>query len=983
MAFMTQATGLLYVCFFCSGLSGLVYQVVWVRMFGNVFGNTVYSASVVVAVFMLGLGAGSYVVGRWADRRYAARPESLLRVFAAFEGTIAALGLALAIVLPNLGDITALFSSYSRDAQGWFVLSTASHAARTAVAIVLLTPITLLMGGTLTLLIRFLVRADLALGRRRIAVLYSVNTAGAAAGALLADFALVPLVGLMGTQLAALVFNLCAAAGAYSLSRRVLVSVTVAASRPRVAVDAPRGSDSPALVVLTALALALSGFAAMGFEILWFRHFTLLLGGFRAVFSLLLTVILAGIAAGSLLGSLLLRHGNPARWLIAAQALFAAASLAGLAAGNAGSLREAIETAAATAGAGAARPDAAAELWFNLAPILIGVAFPALLMGFAYPLANAMIQRAEYSVGRRAGVLYLANTAGAVCGSLLAGFVMLPTFGIQSSATILAAVAALVVVPVSLATTPRPTQWIAGSTLVALTSLAAWSLLPANYVIARTLVVPPESGKVVTLSEGISEVIAVADSPGAGRTLFTNGHPMSSTDPLAQRYMRALAHIPLLSMPRPERVLVIGFGVGNTAHAATLHPTVQRVDIVDLSRHVLDHAGHFSETNGGVLAHPRVAVHVNDGRQHLQMDDGASYDLITLEPPPIVHAGVGALYSREFYRLARARLKPGGLVSQWIPVYQVPQDTALGMIRAFLDVFPASVLLSGSQSNLLLVGANGPQITLDPERVRAVLSDVPAVRDDLQRVDLGTLREIVATFVGSAETMTEATRMASAVTDDRPMQEYGVRSLLNFGEAAPSGVIDLTQAGAWCPACFVEGRPVEGLQGLETHFALLARAYATTPDEIARTRALATDGRRRIAGSWYLGATVPESADVHNILGSAHASEGRLDQAIDEFRLAVRVEPQSPEAHWNLGTALRESGRYPEAVTALSEAVRLAPQSARALNDLGIAFALQGRLDEAIERFEQALRAEPGFGEAQRNLATARRQQEQRAAVPR
>ena len=177
----SSITGLLYLCFFCSGLSGLVYQVVWVRMFGNVFGNTIYSASLVVAVFMLGLGAGSYLVGTWADRRYAVRPESLLRVFAWFEVGIAAIGLAIAAVLPHLGEVMALLSSYSRDANGWYVLSATSHAVRTGVAIVLLTPITLMMGGTLTLLIRFLVRTDLMVGRQRIAVLYGVNTAGAAA----------------------------------------------------------------------------------------------------------------------------------------------------------------------------------------------------------------------------------------------------------------------------------------------------------------------------------------------------------------------------------------------------------------------------------------------------------------------------------------------------------------------------------------------------------------------------------------------------------------------------------------------------------------------------------------------------------------------------------------------------------------------------------------------------------------------------------
>ena len=163
-------TGLLYLLFFISGVSGLIYQVDVVRVFGNVFGNTVHSAALVVAIFMLGLGAGSYIVGAWADRRYAARPDSLLRAYGVFELLIAAMGLAIAAVLPHLGEISASISSYTREPSGWYALSTSSYVARAAVAVILLTPITLLMGGTLTLLIRHLVRRDLVTGSWRIAV---------------------------------------------------------------------------------------------------------------------------------------------------------------------------------------------------------------------------------------------------------------------------------------------------------------------------------------------------------------------------------------------------------------------------------------------------------------------------------------------------------------------------------------------------------------------------------------------------------------------------------------------------------------------------------------------------------------------------------------------------------------------------------------------------------------------------------------------
>src|SRR5687767_4756172 len=186
--------------------------------------------------------------------------------------------------------------------------------------------------------------------------------------------------------------------------------------------------------------------------------------------------------------------------------------------------------------------------------------------------------------------------------------------------------------------------------------------------------------------------------------------------------MRALAHIPLLSIERPETVLVIGFGVGNTTHAATLHPSVQRVELADLSRDILVHAAYFDEGNKGVLDDPKVVVHINDGRQHLQMQPESAYDLIVLEPPPIAYAGVSALYSREFYELARTRLEPNGYISQWLPTYQVPSEIALAMVRAFVDVFPQSVLLSGAGSDLLLLGVNGPRIEIDPAAVATALS---------------------------------------------------------------------------------------------------------------------------------------------------------------------------------------------------------------------------------------------------------------------
>jgi spermidine synthase len=935
-------TPLLYLCFFLSGISGLVYQVVWVREFGHAFGNTLHSASLIVAIFMLGLGAGGYAIGQWADRRYATGADSLLRAYAWIELAIAGLGLVVSLLLPQLDAIVAASSAYARGADGWYALTPLSYLSRGMIATLLLAPITVLMGGTLTLLIRYAVRAELAASGWNVSLLYGVNTAGAAAGAFLTDFYLVPAAGLLVTQLVAVALNLLAGGGAWLLSRRRVVWRGMTAPRhagrkgaPRIAVTLPAPPvASP--VAWTSAALALSGFAALGLEILWLRHMTLLLGGFRAVFSLLITVMLIGLGLGALLGGWADRRvGRPAVTLMGVQGLFVVTALLGLGAADARSL-----DASAAPGAGAL-----ADVWFNVRPMLLEVGLPALLAGFTYPLANALVQRSEAAVGRRAGVLYLANTAGAVAGSLVTGYLLLPLFGMQGAAAVLAFAGALAIVPLIL----YSREFTAGGAAagVAVAALAAWFALPADHMLGRALVPQTRSAqpeRTLVISEGATELIQVVEIPGLGRGLVTNGHAMASTAPLDQRYMRALAHIPLLTSERPERVLVIGFGVGNSTHAATLHPTVQRVEVADLSRHILEHASYFRDANRDVLSNGKVSVYINDGRQHLLMADAAAYDLITLEPPPIAYAGVGALYSREFYELARTRLTTGGHISQWLPAYQVPAESSLAMIRAFIDAFPQAVLLSGNGPELMLLGTTGPALTVDPDRLAAsLLLAPPPLSQDLARIDLGSPREIIGAFVGSGATLRNATLESAPATDDRPLQEYGVRSRLGAdASGVPASIFDLGQISSWCPRCFEGGDTAPAANGLDLYLALMEEAYGTSPASVASAAAARRGGT--VMGSRYLASVLPELAEVRRVVGLAKSREG---------------------------AELLALGELAGAVTVLREAVRLAPESAEAHNDLGVALASSGAVAEAREYFRRAVALQPDFAEARDNLARA------------
>jgi spermidine synthase len=589
----------------------------------------------------------------------------------------------------------------------------------------------------------------------------------------------------------------------------------------------PPAGPSPA-VVLTGAAILLSGFCAMGVELLWFRQFSIVLGSHRAVFSLLLTVILAGIWLGALAGGACQRRfGRPVLLYMITQTAFVVLTIVLLA-------YVAIERVGVATASDLYSASFRHRFLVSagiLQQLLVHVGLPAFLMGFAYPLANANIQDALGHVGRRAGLLYVANSLGAVLGALVTGFVLVPRLGFTGSLTVLAVVGALAVVALAAASGLGRNGYrrlAPGAACLAALGvvIALWLRVPDDRF--RRVGLRPDEA-VLDISEGVNELIAVTEmAGGAGRRLNTNGHSMSGNGAEAQRYMRAFAHLPLLHLEHPTDVLVICFGVGTTLHAASLHPSVERLELADLSRHVVEHAGYFAGSNHGVLADPRTRVFINDGRQHLRMRAEGSYDLITLEPPPIAFAGVSALYSREFYQLARSRLKDGGYMSQWLPAYQLPAEVVLSMVRAFLDVFPNAIILAGERGELILLGANAAGFTIDLEALERRLAQRPAVAADLARVHLGTPTEIIGTFFSSSATLVDATAGVEPVTDDHPIMEYAGSAASCWRTRFPAALIETQSFPTWCPTCVKDGRLAAPLATLGQYLHVLDAYYRSS-----------------------------------------------------------------------------------------------------------------------------------------------------------
>lgn len=761
--------------FAVSGMSGLVHQVIWVRQVSLAFGSTVQSAALVTSTFLGALGLGALLAGRWTRTRAAAQAQ---RGYALVELAIAVLGLALAFALPWLGQGGGVWLGYVSDENGWQVVGPGTVAGRVLVVVALLGPPSALMGATLPLWMRAVVDARQA--GFWVGLLYGANTLGAAVGAVATDLALVPALGLRGTLAVACALNLIAAGGAILLP---------AAGQ---GADANADGAEPMAAGPVAVALFLAGFAAMGLELAWLRFLGGALGPYRSVFSILVAVLLGGQVLGAVLAGVLARRlGRPDLLFALAQATVATLALGGFARFDPEDIVRRqlalIPDLASGADPGLASHGVSAltALW------LVGPA--AVAMGAAFPLGNAMAQSAAKTLGSRGGALYLATTAGNMLGALLVGFVWLPGLGLQGSVMLLGALA--VAAPLALGRRGAPA--LAG--LVAVLAFAGlpaqhllWASFPANRVAREG---------VLAVHEGVEQIVVVTGRAEGPARLWTGGHPMTSTTPHAQRYMRLMAHVPLLMQEAPERVGVICFGVGNTLSAAALHPSVTELHAIDLSRDVLSHATYFEHANGGVLRDPRLTVFVNDGRHHLlAMDVG--YDVLTLEPPPIGHAGIASLYSVGFYEAARERLREGGVISQWLPAYQLPEPVVESLVAAFVEVFPDAALLVGSGRELVLVGSRGATFTL--AAVDRRIGERPQVAADLARIGAPDARQLALGFAGTPEAR------GPALTDDWPWSEY-VQGSHVMETRLPSHLFEPLAVGEWCVDCADDPGLVEAL----------------------------------------------------------------------------------------------------------------------------------------------------------------------------
>lgn len=722
----------------CSGAAALLFETLFFRVAALALGVTQWAAAAVLAGFMLGLGGGAlWVLAR--DHRIT-RPG---RTFLWVEAIAAGSACLLVWLLPQWSALLATLLGTVRDEP---VLL---HSLRMLLAILLFALPAGAMGATLPLWLRAVAGFS---GRGygvRLGVLYGANVAGAVAGALACEFLLIPAHGIPGAALAGLLVSGVAILAAWTCLR-------AAGPGGRAATAPAVGLQPPAALLAVSF---LCGVALLGLEISWFRFLHLYVINSAGTFAVMLACLLGAGALGSLLAAVLLAF-RPAR-----DAEFAV--LFALLAGGA------VVAAYAWFDPAAAGADRYWHVDLRDTALLTArlVCLPALFSGALFTVVGSLLRAGSGSDSATAGAWLASNTVGAVLGSLLAAFVLVPWLGLQRSLQVLAAcylVAAVLLLP---QVAGRWWRWGAmAALLLALVPVVQIPVgLEAMHLARATEKFRARDGSdPVLVRHTASETLQYLQRNFLGAPWYhrqvTDGFSMSSTAPDSRRYMELYAWWPAAAHPQLQSALLVSYGLGTTASALLDVPGLQSLDVVDISPEILETSSIAHEPGHNPLHDPRVQVFIEDGRFYLNAPR-QQYDLVTGEPPPPRARGVVNLYTREYFALVRGALRPGGLFTYWLPVDQMNVPTTRAIIRAFCDVFPDCGLWAGANYNWMLTGSRSGGA---PLRFSAApwQDDTAAAR--LDAVGLEAPGALAATFIADASTLRQWSAGAAPLVDAHP-----------------------------------------------------------------------------------------------------------------------------------------------------------------------------------------------------------------------
>ncbi len=873
---------LIVACFVLSGATSLVLQVVWVRQLIDVFGSSTLAISTVLATFMGGLALGAWAGGKLADHLDGSRPgRDPFLFYGLCEAVVGVAAFAIPLVVGNYRGANAWLWSQFGDSP--LLLS----LARFVLAAGVLSIPTTAMGATLPLLGRHVTRSrdDLGALGQRIGVLYAANTAGAVCGAAAAGFYMIPLFGVRTS-------NAAAACTALGLASTIAAIVLVRARRPAPAADAaprlddvdihldarPEPLDLPRLDRrMAVVAFGVSGAVAMSLEVLWSRALALVIGSSIYSFTLVLVVFLVGIAAGAWLCTrVAARSTDPLRLLARLFVGVAAAVVLthALADDLPAVFLALLETTSLDVGT-----------VLTLHTMLIGMLIlpTSLCLGAVMPIVMRAYVGGLDAVGRDVGRAYAFNTVGAIIGAFGGGFVVLPLLGLETGVRVAAVIDALLALALfSRRWTRRPVGAVlAGLVAIAAVASPAWNASALTAGVFRVHVAKRylEAGDlferpVVFYADGIATTVSVEQ--GKGPILKNNGKVEASTvHDMPTQVMLGLLPV-MLHGGDEQDVFIIGYGSGITVGAVAQAPMARRIDVVELEPEVYTAADRFfSPYNNRPQDDPRVHRFVGDGRNFL-LAGGRKYDVIVSEPSNPWIAGVASLFTREFYRFAKAHLADGGIFCQWAQLYELGPRNVKRIYATFHEAFPYVYAFTPARhsSDTFLIGAMQP-VALDVAALDALIEAHPPLRAELARGELSDAADLVANLIIGPDEIASFTAGAEINTDDNALLEY----------SAPTDLLNAATDNLRLSAdIHAEGWPYG-------HLDQIVSGIDGTTGQLALSRRLLEHGRRREAMAWHQRAVTAGATDAAQTVTTLLGLTRRRSFADPELAVASPEDP--------------------------------------------------------------------------------------------
>jgi spermidine synthase len=754
--------------FFLSGISGLIYEVVWTRKLTLLFGSTTVAISISLAVFMGGLALGAFIWGRRADRMR--RP---LLVYGLLELGI---GLYGALSYRILAAIEPFFFQLQKF---WSLTGAFYHLPQIILISLVLLPPTILMGGTLPVLLRAYHEPSVGLGAR-VGRLYAANTAGAVFGALFSGFFLLPDFGLKYSLFAAAAINILLSLGAIVVSKSwAPLTPLPNANHETKTIPASYQKEGPFFPFpFIAFVVFLSGFCSLFYEVVWSRALSLILGNSTRAFSLMLSSFLLGLALGIILAAFMVRKN----W-VALKHLAIVQGIIGICVFWVGYIIQQL-------------PDWTLSLFQNYkgspgmllfsqgllaASVML---LPALFMGIIFPLSIALTRRQNGYESDMVGKLYALNTIGAIGGSLLASLFFIPALGMKGCLLLGTWINLLFAAGIFLMIPGQPCLIRLGRSIVppALALLLTWAspswdtaaMTRGLYFYAPTILdlgiekylAEEKAVRIIYYKEGRGGTVAVKEAKNQ-RFLSIDGRGEGSYRATAQVL---LGHLPFMLNRTFKDVGIIGFGTGNTTGTVTLYP-VQRVDVFELEAEVIQTSSFFETVNHKPLADPRVRILTSDARTALFLSPRRSYDLLISQPSNPWVSGSSKLFTFDFYHLAASRLRPNGVFTQWVQLYNMDFTSVGSMLNTFKTTFPNTLVLEvGSRSGEIILLGSREELNISWKAMLEIFAD-PRRAEELSRVKTPNPGTLLARLILGPEELISFNKFPLN-TDDNGLLEF-------------------------------------------------------------------------------------------------------------------------------------------------------------------------------------------------------------------